>query len=168
MPACQIRLYDPADLPRLRELTVEAFENVSIDRNIETHFGLIAGHDWRWRKARHVDQDVERDPGGTFVAVQDDEVVGYISTWIDREAGLGNIPNLAVRADLRGQGLGRLLIQRALDHFRTQGIRYARIETLAQNAIGQHLYPSCGFREVARQIHYCLDLEHPPNPKLEL
>lgn len=163
MPPCQIRLYDPADLPRLRELTVEAFENVSIDRNIETHFGLIAGHDWRWRKARHVDQDVERDPLGTFVADQDGEVVGYISTWIDREAGLGNIPNLAVRADLRGQGLGRQLIQRALDHFRTQGIRYARIETLAQNAIGQHLYPSCGFREVARQIHYCLDLQQTPN-----
>lgn len=163
MPPCQIRLYDPADLPRLRELTVEAFENVSIDRNIETHFGLIAGHDWRWRKARHVDQDVERDPCGTFVADQDGEVVGYISTWIDQEAGLGNIPNLAVRADLRGQGLGRRLIQRALDHFRTQGIRYARIETLAQNAIGQHLYPSCGFREVARQVHYCLDLEQMPN-----
>lgn len=157
-----IRPFQPTDLPVLRALTVEAFENVSIDRNIEDQFGVIADHDWRWRKARHVDQDVQRDPLGTFVAEQDGHVVGYISTWIDREAGMGNIPNLAVRADLRGQGLGRQLIQHALDHFRQQGIRYARIETLAQNPIGQHLYPACGFREVARQIHYCVDLAQTP------
>ena len=29
-----------------------------------------------------------------------------------------------------------------------------RIETLAHNAVGQHFYPSMGFEEVARQIHY--------------
>lgn len=159
-----IRAYEDRDLPTLRELTVEAFENVSIDRNIERQFGVIQGHDWRWRKARHVDHDVARDPRGTFVAEVSGQVVGYISTWIDQPAGIGNIPNLAVRADMRGAGIGRQLIEHALDHFRRHGIRHARIETLEQNPVGQRLYPACGFREVARQIHYCIDLDEAERP----
>ena len=35
----------------------------------------------------------------------------------------------------------------------------AKIETLAQNERGQALYPRCGFREVARQIHYVMPLD---------
>ena len=38
------------------------------------------------------------------------------------------------------------------------GMRVAKIETLVQNAQGQTLYPSFGFQEVARQIHYCTRL----------
>ena len=54
----------------------------------------------------------------------------------------------------RGKGLGRRLIEHALDYFRREGLVYAVIETMAQNAIGEHLYPACGFQEVARQIHF--------------
>jgi ribosomal protein S18 acetylase RimI-like enzyme len=149
-----IRTYRDDDLPVLRDMTVEAFNGVSIDHNIERHFGPIAGHDWRWRKARHVDDDVARQPDGVFVAEDHDQVVGYISTRADREAGLGLIMNIAVSPTYRGQGLGRVLIQHALDWFRSLGLSHAKIETLDQNPIGQHLYPSCGFQEVARQIHY--------------
>ena len=34
----------------------------------------------------------------------------------------------------------------------------ARIETLEQNPIGRQLYPSLGFLEVARQIHFAMPL----------
>ena len=34
----------------------------------------------------------------------------------------------------------------------------AKIETLEQNPIGRQLYPSLGFQEVARQIHYAMPL----------
>jgi ribosomal protein S18 acetylase RimI-like enzyme len=159
-----IRKSVPADLPEIKRITVEAFTGVSIDRRIEDEFGVINGHDWRWRKARHIDDDVSRDPDGIFVAEENGRIVGYITTWMDPEAGVGFIPNLAVDEGQRGHGLGRRLIEYALDYFRQNGIRYARIETLAHNSIGQHLYPSCGFREVARQIHYCRDLNEPsPN-----
>ena len=153
-----IRDYQPADLPAIKAITVEAFNGVSIDRNIEEQFGEINGHDWRWRKARHIDFDAERDPSGIFVAEQDGAVVGYITTFRDHEAGVGLIPNLAVDAAFRGQGLGRRLIEYALNHFREVGLTHARIETLDQNEIGQRLYPALGFQEVARQIHFCLRL----------
>jgi ribosomal protein S18 acetylase RimI-like enzyme len=153
-----IRPFQPADLAELKRLTVEGFQGVSIDHGIEQAFGLINGHDWRWRKARHIDDDAARDPAGVFVAEDDGQIVGYITTWQDRDAGIGHIPNLAVSASHRNQGLGRTLIEHALNYFRAAGLTHAKIETLAQNAIGNHLYPSLGFIEVARQVHFVAKL----------
>jgi ribosomal protein S18 acetylase RimI-like enzyme len=159
----RIRHYHPADLPALRAITVEGFTGVSIDHGIEQAFGLINGHDWKWRKARHIDFDVARDAAGCFVAIDDSpdgngQIAGYITTWQDPAAGLGHIPNLAVHSAYRNHGLGRSLIEHALTHFRACGLTHAKIETLAQNAIGNHLYPSLGFVEVARQVHFVAKL----------
>jgi ribosomal protein S18 acetylase RimI-like enzyme len=76
----------------------------------------------------------------------------------DRDTRIGWIHNLAVADDARNQGLGRRLLEHALSRFREGGMTVARIETLEQNPVGRHLYPSVGFREVARQIHYAIDL----------
>ena len=154
----RIRLFQPDDLPRLKEIMVEAFDGVSIDQSIESEFGLINGHDWKWRKARHLDIDVEREPEGIFVAEVDGQTIGFISAWRDFEAGVGNIPNISLTPDCRGKGYGRILIEHVLDWFRENGLTHARIETLAQNAIGDHLYSSIGFREVSRQVHFAMEL----------
>ena len=149
-----LRLYRPDDLEPIKRLTVESFGGVTIEENVEMALGTLNGHDWRWRKARHIDEDVAANPAGIFVAESQGRFVGYITTRVDREAGKGRIPNLAVVEDFRGRGLGRLLIEHALDYFRAQGLSFAVIETMAQNPIGQHLYPACGFAEVARQVHF--------------
>ena len=153
-----LRSYAAGDLEVLCRLTVDSFQGVSIDQNMETHFGPIHGHDWRWRKARQIEAEVKANPSGTFVAEEDGKILGYITTHVDREAGIGQIPNLAVAGEARNRGLGRQLIDRALNYFRSLGLTHAKIETLDQNPIGQHLYPACGFKEVARQIHYLREL----------
>ena len=151
----RIRQFNRDDLPAIKAITVEGFTGVSLDHAVEEKLGgKLAGHDWRWRKARHIDDDAAANPGGIFVAELEGEVAGYITTVLDREAGRGRIPNLAVSALVRGQGIGRALIERALDYFRAEGMAYAAIETMASNPIGQTLYPDCGFEEVARQVHY--------------
>jgi ribosomal protein S18 acetylase RimI-like enzyme len=154
----RIRPYLPADLPILKSITTEAFEGVSIDQGIEHVFGLVRGHGWKWRKARHLDDDLVRPQAAVFVAEQENQILGYITTWQDREAGIGHIPNVAITAEARGQGLGRQLIEHALAHFRAAGLSHAKIETLAQNDVGNHLYRSLGFQEVARQVHFLADL----------
>jgi ribosomal protein S18 acetylase RimI-like enzyme len=153
-----IRCYRPDDLPAIKQLTVESFAGVTLEQNVESALGILHCHDWRWRKARHIDEDVAANPAGVFVAEAQGHIVGYITTLMDRESGKGRVPNLAVTADFRGQGLGRRLIEHALDHFRREGLAYALIETMAQNDAGQHLYPACGFVEVARQIHFARKL----------
>ena len=119
-----IRPYQDGDLRRLIEITTEAFEPVSIDRNIENQLGgPINGHDWRWRKGKHIEDDVVRQREGVFVAEVNSTIVGYITTFSDSDTGVGLIPNLAVDAEYRGAGIGRKLIEFALDHFRSLGLR---------------------------------------------
>jgi ribosomal protein S18 acetylase RimI-like enzyme len=149
-----IRPYRPDDLDALKRLTVDSFAGVTLEQNVEDALGVLNGRDWRWRKARHIDEDVTANPAGVFVAESGGRVVGYVSTRVDREAGRGRIPNLAVAEEARNQGLGRRLIEHALDYFRAEGLAYAVIETMAQNPVGNHLYPACGFVEVARQVHF--------------
>ena len=154
MSIIAIRTYRPDDLDAIKRMTVESFGGVTLEQNVEDALGVLHGHDWRWRKARHIDEDVATNPTGIFVAEAQEDVVGYITTRVDRDSGRGRIPNLAVATEFRGHGLGRRLIEHALDYFRREGLAYAMIETMAQNEIGQHLYPACGFVEVARQVHF--------------
>jgi ribosomal protein S18 acetylase RimI-like enzyme len=169
--AIVIRPYREADRGTVRELTVAGFEGVSIDHSIDLRLGPIAGRDWRWRKSRDIDRDI--DELGAELAVAEDEasgvVVGYVTMQSDPETLIGWIHNLAVGAEARGSGLGRRLIEHALAHFRAAGMTVAKIETLEQNAVGRHLYPSVGFIEVARQVHYAMPLTdrptHEPGPE---
>jgi len=149
-----LRLFQAADLDAIKTLTLECFDGVTIEQNLEAALGTFNRHDWRWRKARQFDEDAAANPTGIFVAESEGRVIGYITTRVDREAGKGRIPNLAVAAEFRGRGLGRRLIERALEYFREQGLEYAVIETMSQNPIGQHAYPACGFVEIARQVHF--------------
>jgi ribosomal protein S18 acetylase RimI-like enzyme len=149
-----IRRYCPTDLETLRQITVICFENVSVDKNIEDHFGIVGGGDWKTRKALHIDADAEANPNGIFVTEIEDKVVGYITGRIDAITKIGQIPNLAVLPDFQQKGLGQQLIQVALDYFKAEGMVMAKIETLAQNPVGTTFYPKMGFVEVARQIHY--------------
>ena len=149
-----IRKYQPSDLETLRQITAICFEGVSIDKNIEDKFGVINELDWKQRKIPHINDDVEANPDGVFVAEIDGEIAGYITTRVNHETKIGGIPNLSVHPKFQQQGLGRQLIDTALAYLKTEGMLYARIETLEQNQIGTAFYPKMGFVEIARQIHY--------------
>ncbi|WP_395736151.1 GNAT family N-acetyltransferase [Prosthecobacter sp.] len=157
-PPLHIRPYRDDDLPQLRRITVESFGSVALEQMLEQKYGLWNERDWKVRKASHIDDDVAQCPEGCFVAERGTEILGYITTRLDRVNQRGRIPNLAVVESARGLGLGRRLIQHVLDYMREEGMKLAQIETMASNAIGQHLYPSCGFEEVARQVHYAMRL----------
>jgi ribosomal protein S18 acetylase RimI-like enzyme len=154
----EIRVCAQSDLDELKRITVEAFEGLALDQRVEEKLGALNGRDWRWRKARDIEEDVLANPRGVFVAVEDGRILGYISTRLDREAGKGRIPNLAAKADARGIGLGRRLIEHALEYFRQEGMAYAMIETMTYNEVGNYLYPACGFVEVGRQVHFARKL----------
>lgn len=168
-----IRPFEPADLPRLRSIAVEAFDGVSIDQAMDGALTAPEGRDWHWRKARHIDEDARRAPDGVFVVAHtgasrkaegviehdEAELVAFVTSWRDEEARIGFIPNVCVAAGYRGKGIGRQLIEYVLDDFRKRGMTRARIETLAQNKAGYGLYTSLGFEEIARQVHFAMNLE---------
>ena len=71
-----LRPFQPSDLEELRRITVEGFEGIAIDENVEKALGVVGKHDWRWRKARHVDEDVATNAAGVFVAEEDGKILG--------------------------------------------------------------------------------------------
>ena len=152
-----VRTYKPEDLDTIKEITVICFEGVSIDHNIEKTFGQFAETDWKARKAAHMDDDAAVNPEGIFVWEEDGKVIGYITTRLFHDALIGQIPNISVLPGHQGKGIGKALMK-AFDYFEAQGMKVAKIETLDQNDIGQNFYPSTGFKEVARQIHYAMPL----------
>ncbi len=154
----EIRRYRPSDLETLKSITAICFDGVSIDQNIERLYGLVHGKDWRWRKKRHIDDDAEINADGILVAEVDGRIAGYVTTRVDKAAGIGGIPNFAVLPDFQQRGIGRRLLEEAVAYFAAEGLSYARIETLDQNDVGAHFYPDFGFQEVARQIHYIMPI----------
>lgn len=157
-PDLVLRPAAEADIETIKAITVTAFEPVSLDHNSENALGLIDGRPWFEHKWRSVSSLWYHGLRGTFVAERAGRVVGYIQTVIHPEASKGHITNLAIDVRAHGQGIGRALIEHAKDWFRAQGLQYALIETLEQNPTGKYLYPSCGFQEVGRNIHYIAKL----------
>ena len=156
----RIRLFQSVELSRLQEITAETFGPVSIDKNMERLLGPFGSGDWKTRKIAAIAEDCRIQPDGVFVAEDvDGAVVGYVTTRLNITSGIGWIPNLAVDPAHQGKGLGRALLEKAIEYFRENGMSVAKIETLEQNPIGQTLYPSLGFQEVARQIHFAMRLD---------
>ncbi len=149
-----IRKFRQSDQQRILEITVASFDGVSIDQNIEGLWGTIQGKTWQGRKKQNILDDLNANPPGIFVAEAEAKLVGYVITQVNQQTGIGWIPNMAVDTQHRGKGLGKRLLQQAIGYLKQAGMKYAKIETLEQNTIGQKFYRRMGFREVARQIHY--------------
>jgi len=154
-----LRVVVPEDHAVIADITVRAFVQVSIDAHIERRYGLLNDTSWGERKAKAVLGEIGANPEGCFAALLGDKVVGYITTSVDEEAGIGRIINLAVDPECHGQGLGKRLLCCAFDYFRKRGVPYYRIETTTDNEVGQALYPRCGFNEITRQIIYFMSAD---------
>lgn len=153
-----IRPYREGDLPAIHAVTAEVFGPSSIDARIEQMIGM-PGASWSELKADALNREATGNPEGCFVAELDGQFVGYITTTVQPSTSRGTIANLAVTSAAQGHGLGGKLIARALEHFRATGLKQAKIETLATNEAGKHLYPKMGFREIVQQVHYIMPLE---------
>lgn len=87
------------------------------------------------------------------VGVENDEVICYAG--FHRVLDEGQIANVAVRADKRGQGIGRLLIQNLLSVAKSAGVKRITLEVKDTNEIAVNLYKSFGFTvEGVRKRYY--------------
>lgn len=93
-----------------------------------------------------------------FVWVEDGQVVGNVTVsqaspasqrWV--------ISNVAVAPEYRGRGIGRMLMQAALDSIRASHGRYVTLQVRDDNAAALHLYRALGFREVFGTAYLRLD-----------
>ena len=86
---------------------------------------------------------LSRNPGMSFVARADDDVVGAVLSGHDGRRGY--IHHLAVRPDWRGHGVGRQLADRCLQALEGAGIQKCHLFIYTDNEDGRVFWQSIGW-----------------------
>jgi ribosomal protein S18 acetylase RimI-like enzyme len=96
--------------------------------------------------------ELEREEAIVLVAEEGGEVVGYVyagmegNDWMALRGPAGVIYDIVVEPGRRGQGVGRLLLDGALDALTARGAPRVLLSTATQNAGAQRLFAAAGFR----------------------
>jgi GNAT superfamily N-acetyltransferase len=86
------------------------------------------------------------DLGRVLLATQGEEPVGHLQLIPTDNDGEVELKSLAVIAELRGTGVGRRLIERAMHEAATDGNVRMLVSTGAADAGNLRFYQRCGFR----------------------
>lgn len=97
---------------------------------------------------------LRRKDSDLFVAEHAGAVVGYSVFWAVTDQG--ELGNVAVSQEARGQGIGRKLIEAVIIQAAERGVREVFLEVRKSNFGAQTLYGTFGFYEVARRKNYYL------------
>ena len=86
-----------------------------------------------------------RNPNTCFVAIDGNETIGVILSGHDGRRGY--LYHLAVAAHKRGHGIGRALLQTALDALGKENINKVALVVFERNETGNAFWEKCGFAE---------------------
>ncbi len=105
------------------------------------------------RVKEFVAQSVEQD-AAQFVAVAGERVVGWCDVFPHWAYALQHVGTLGmgVHAGFRGQGLGRALMLKTLEHALKKGIYRVTLEAREDNTRAIRLYESVGFKHEGRAL----------------
>ena len=88
--------------------------------------------------------------GRVLVALDDgDEIVGHMQLIAGDRPDAAEVKSIAVREDLRGQGIGRQLIERALAICRDDDVRVVTVTTATADIDNLRFYQRLGFRAIS-------------------
>jgi ribosomal protein S18 acetylase RimI-like enzyme len=143
-----IRSSSQKDFDGLLELWKEfAKDPHSIDRPIPTHAENIR------RQRELIGKLVDEDPRQVQVAEQNGILVGYLMcqrigrSTLEMAYKWGHISDLYVKRTHRRQGIGRKLLQTALEYLKSVGNEHVRLAVWQGNEGAIKLYRELGFRD---------------------
>lgn len=90
-----------------------------------------------------ISRSLMRNPSSCFAAVDNDRIVGVIMAGHDGRRGY--IYHTAIRSDMRGRGIGRRLVELALDALKQEGITKVALVVFSSNSGGNAFWQHMGF-----------------------
>jgi [ribosomal protein S18]-alanine N-acetyltransferase len=86
------------------------------------------------------------------VAVRGAGIIGHAVYWYVLDQG--ELGNVAVSPDARGQGIGAMLVAEVVARAEKRGVRELFLEVRPSNGSARHLYEKFGFEQVGRRRNY--------------
>ena len=122
----------------------ETFRQVIIEGNQALH--------WNEAQSR---SDFQLDQAEYYLLLDHDQVLGYVGLHHVLDEATLNL--VYIRSDLRGQGLGRQLLDFVLNQLAHRGIRHVFLEVRQANAAALGLYQQAGFETLIVRPRYYQD-----------
>ena len=119
-----------------------------MDVAVEEYAGPHRDLAWSFRLAEDSEQSLDSyiDLGRVWVARNTDGVVvGHLQA-VEREDDVWEVVNTAIVESHRGQGVGRVLLERAVAEARAAGMARVILATAAADVGNLRFYQRCGFR----------------------
>ncbi|HCO39572.1 MAG TPA: N-acetyltransferase [Aquificaceae bacterium] len=108
-----------------------------------------------------------RDVAGIWVAEEDGKIVGFVASdgnWFSKREGkvVGAIHELVILPEYRNKGIGKALVQKAIEYFKSRGLDTAELWVGDKNTQALEFYKSLGFEEKDR-FNYWIRMTKPLN-----
>lgn len=89
-----------------------------------------------------------------LAALDGERIVGVLTlVWYDVPSGCkGWVEDVVVDAGERGRGVGRLLVEKALELARSEGVQHLMLTSNPARRAAHALYRTCGFEEVGSTL----------------
>jgi ribosomal-protein-alanine N-acetyltransferase len=128
-----IRAMAAEDVPTVARLEKESFSTPWNARTFRTLLGRPGAELW---VAEHASSGV----------------IGYYVLWCIQDQG--ELANIAVEAGFRGQRIGSMLLDHALEVAASRGVESVYLEVRVSNATARAMYESRGFEQIGTRKNY--------------
>lgn len=147
------------DMPRIQEIVREIWA-IGADFVLEEKYGSVGDERWdRWLVPKAMARLYE-ELDNVWVTEEDGVVLGFVSTMMSRARKVGTIHYNGVAHAGRGQGIGTMQVQKALEIFREAGMEIACVGTGLNegHAAARRVYEKCGFEPLLEYRMYAQKL----------
>jgi ribosomal-protein-alanine N-acetyltransferase len=101
-------------------------------------------------------KDLKENPLATYMIAETvGEIIGYAALWTVLDEG--HVLNVAMRQDMRAQGIATMLLSSLLEAGRKKGSRNFTLEVRPSNKSAIALYEKFGFKRVGTRKNYYED-----------
>lgn len=114
-----------------------------------------------WKESKYDRVYAGLTSGRGFVAVVDEEVVGFIFYEVDQKKKLGTVQENAVALACRGMGISQKMYDHVFGQMRREGMKYAMVGTGLDeaHAPARRAYEKAGFHRSLPSVRYFTELE---------
>ncbi|MFN4319329.1 MAG: GNAT family N-acetyltransferase [Aquificaceae bacterium] len=150
----RIRRAENGDIKDLVEVYLQGYKG--LEEYSYTHWEDVQAYlNWLFR----------RDVAGIWVVEEDGMIVGFVASdgnWFSKREGkvVGAIHELVVLPQYRNKGIGKALVEKAIEYFKSRGLDTVELWVGDRNTQALEFYKSLGFEEKDR-FNYWIRMTKP-------